>query len=108
MKPISRRTILRGMGTALTLPWLEAMTPLTSLAKQTTGTPGSPLRVAFLMVPNGAHMAQWTPESEGASFEFPRILKPLNPFKDDLLVLSGLSQDLAAAHGDGGGDHARS
>lgn len=64
--------------------------------------------MAFLYVPNGAHMQAWTPETEGASFELPFILEPLKAFKDDLLVLSGLAQDNAAAHGDGGGDHARS
>jgi len=104
---ISRRTVLRGLGTAVALPWLEAMAPAAG-----TGAAGAaasaPKRMAFLYVPNGAHMQDWTPSKEGADFELPFILEPLKPFKDDLLVLSGLAQDTAAAHGDGGGDHARS
>ena len=103
---ISRRTALRGLGTAVALPWLEAMAPAADLAKGAVA-PG-PRRMAFLYVPNGAHMAAWTPEKVGEGFDLPPILKPLAPFKDDLLVLSGLAQDGAHAHGDGGGDHARS
>src|SRR5678816_3193349 len=64
--------------------------------------------MAFLFVPNGAHMPDWTPSLEGADFELPYILQPLQPFKNDLLVLSGLAQDRGRANGDGGGDHARS
>ena len=52
-------------------------------------------------------MPAWTPTTEGADFELPHILEPLSPFKQDLLVLSGLTQDGARSHGDGGGDHAR-
>src|SRR5947209_116478 len=68
----------------------------------------APRRMAFLYVPNGAHMADWTPKNEGGAFELPPILEPLAPFRDDLLVLTGLAQDNAHAKGDGGGDHARS
>ncbi len=105
--PISRRTILRGLGTAIALPWLEAMAPAADLARRGLAGP-SPRRMAFLYVPNGAHMQDWTPETFGDDFELPFILEPLAPFRDDLLVLSGLAQDGAFAHGDGGGDHARS
>lgn len=97
--PLSRRTVLRGLGTALALPWLEALAPA---AGQTL-----PLRLAFLYVPNGIHMADWTPKTEGPGFELPWTLQPLAPVKDDLLVLTGLTADKARAHGDGGGDHAR-
>ena len=98
-RQISRRTVLRGLGTAVALPWLEAMA---SAASPTGGTlPAGPKRMAFLYVPNGAHMQAWTPESEGSSFELPYILEPLKSYKDDFLVLTGLSQDNAAAHGDG-------
>src|SRR4051812_4104231 len=99
---ISRRAVLRGLSTPIAPPWLEAMAPATALAG---GAPRPlPKRMAFLYVPNGAHMEAWTPAKEGADFELPHILEPLERFKDDLLVLSGLSQDNAAAHGDGGGD----
>ena len=100
---ISRRTALRGLGTALALPWLEAMAP----AQAAAGQP-APLRMAFLYVPNGVHMPGWTPTAEGADFDLPAILEPLQRFRDDLLVLSGLAQHNAFALGDGGGDHARS
>jgi hypothetical protein len=103
---ISRRAVLRGLGTAVALPWLEAMAPAADLAGGSARS--SPRRMAFLYVPNGAHMQAWTPKEEGDGLELPFILEPLEPFKDDLLVLSGLAQDGAAAHGDGGGDHARS
>jgi Protein of unknown function (DUF1552) len=105
--PISRRTVLRGMGTAVALPWLEAMA---SAASPSAASPvhAAPKRLAFLYVPNGAHMQDWTPKKEGAGFDVPFVLEPVKEFKDDLLVLTGLAQDNAAAHGDGGGDHARS
>jgi hypothetical protein len=101
--PISRRTALRGLGTALALPWLEAMAP--ALAADGSGPP---IRMAFLYVPNGIHMAEWTPPAVGTDFALPKILEPVAPFKKELLVLSGLAQDKARDHGDGPGDHARS
>ena len=105
MMPISRRTILRGLGTAIALPWLEAMAPIASAAGPAAA---SPRRMAFFYVPNGVHMPDWTPGSTGVMPRLPEILNPLASFKDDLLVLTGLTQDGAFAHGDGGGDHARS
>ena len=63
--------------------------------------------MAFLYVPNGINMAEWTPKDEGAGFELPPTLEPLQPFKDDFLVLTGLTADKARPHGDGAGDHAR-
>ena len=109
MNPISRRTILRGMGTAIALPWLEAMAPTTLRAASAAGPMAAeaPRRMAFFYVPNGVHMPDWTPKG-GPALELPEILRPLGSFKDDLLVLTGLTQDGAFAHGDGGGDHARS
>jgi hypothetical protein len=103
---ISRRTVLRGLGTAMALPWLEAMGPAAAFAGGSDKKP--PLRMAFLYVPNGVHMPDWTPQAEGSDFELPKILEPLKEFKDDMLVLSGLAQHNAFALGDGGGDHARS
>jgi hypothetical protein len=105
--PISRRTLLRGLGAAVALPWLEAMGPLTSWAAEAVAEKAAPNRVAFLYVPNGKNMADWTPKAEGSDFELPTILQPLAPVKDDLLVLTGLTADKARPHGDGGGDHAR-
>ena len=71
------------------------------------GRPEPRLGLAFLYVPNGVHMPDWTPKEVGESFALPPVLEPLRTFRDDVLVLSGLTLDPARAHGDGGGDHAR-
>jgi hypothetical protein len=108
---ITRRSVLRGLGTAIALPWLEAMFPsLTQAAPQADAsgiTAGRPVRLAFLYVPNGVHMEDWTPKEEGENFALPSTLEPLAAFKNDLCVLTGLTQQKAFANGDGGGDHAR-
>lgn len=104
---LSRRTVLRGMGVAMSLPWLEAMGPVAAWADGPTAESAAPNRLAFIYVPNGKNMADWTPKREGADFDLPAILEPLAPVKDKLLVLSGLTADKARANGDGGGDHAR-
>ncbi len=109
---LSRRTVLRGLGTVMALPFLEAMAPSTALA----GALGAvskrgaapPVRMAFIFVPNGVHMPDWTPAAAGSDFELPHILQPLRSVQDDLLVLSGLTHDKGRANGDGPGDHARS
>jgi hypothetical protein len=74
------------------------------------GAPGAkaPLRMAFLFIPNGAHMPAWTPATEGADFELPSTLEPLAKLRDKFMVLTGLSHDTGFPHGDGAGDHARS
>ncbi|MCX7664907.1 MAG: DUF1552 domain-containing protein [Gemmataceae bacterium] len=109
-KIISRRTMLKGLGTAIALPWLESMGPIVSWASSTAQSQGKtvPNRMAFIYVPNGVNMADWTPKTEGAlGDDLPAILNPLKPFKDRLLVLSNLTADKARPNGDGGGDHAR-
>lgn len=106
-KRISRRTALRGIGISLSLPWLEAMGPLTAWAENAAPQTVAPNRMAILYVPNGINMADWTPKQEGSAFELPPILEPLAGVKDKLLVLTGLTADGARPHGDGGGDHAR-
>ncbi len=104
--PISRRTLLRGLGAALALPYLDIMGPLTAHA--TEDKPRTiPNRLAVLYVPNGKNMPDWTPAAEGADFELPHILQPLADVKDKLLVLTGLTADKARPNGDGPGDHAR-
>ena len=104
---IPRRTFLRGLGAAIALPMLDAMLPTRALAGAIGGKK-TPVRMAFMFVPNGAHMPDWTPASDGADFDLPYILQPLQAHKSELLVLSGLTQDKGWANGDGGGDHARS
>ncbi len=66
-----------------------------------------PLRMAFLYVPNGVHMADWTPKDDGPTSSFPPTLKPLQPFQERSAVLTGLTLDKARPNGDGPGDHAR-
>jgi len=91
----------------MALPMLEAMAPAISRAASVVAPSGPPRRMAFIFVPNGVNMADWTPRTVGPEFELPAILEPLNSVKEDLLVLSGLAHDKARPHGDGGGDHAR-
>jgi len=104
---IARRTLLRGAGVAMSLPWLEAMGPQNAWAEDAAPQSVAPSRMAFLYVPNGKHMADWTPKQEGENFDLPPILEPLAGVKNKLMVLSGLTADKARPHGDGGGDHAR-
>ena len=91
----------------MSLPWLESMRPMTAWADNGEPTRDAPNRMAFLYVPNGVNMEDWTPKSEGSDFELPPILKSLAPVRDQLLVLTGLTADKARPNGDGGGDHAR-
>jgi len=89
---------------------LEAMVPATKLlaASQSVAGSGFPKRMAFVFVPNGINMADWTPTATGSDFELPKILEPLSSVREQLMVLSGLTHDKARPHGDGAGDHARS
>ncbi len=103
-KRMNRRDVLRGAGVAIGLPLLEAMAPRRAWA----AADPSLLRVAFLYVPNGMHMPDWTPATEGRDFQLPPILKPIERLRAKVNVLSNLACDGARAHGDGGGDHARS
>lgn len=104
---LSRRTFLRGLGVALPLPWLEIMGAQNAWAESADPKTVAPNRMAFLYVPNGKHMPDWTPQKEGAGFDLPPILEPLAAVREKLLVLTGLTADGARPHGDGGGDHAR-
>jgi hypothetical protein len=106
-KHIPRRTFLRGMGVTLALPLFDAMLPAQTPLSKTVAGPR--LRASFLYMQHGAIMSQWTPEKQGAGFEFKRILKPLEPFRDRLLIVSGLEVKTAGpAPGESGGDHVRS
>src|ERR1700730_10129539 len=103
-KALARRTFLRGMGTAVALPFLDAMSP----AFASSRLPGkTPVRMAFVYVPNGIMMNGWNPEYEGKLGELPRILKPMEPFKDDITLLGNLTHNAGRALLDGAGDHAR-
>jgi hypothetical protein len=102
-KCLSRRTVLRGLGASVALPFLDSMTPAMA-APETTSRP---VRLAFIAIPNGVNLPDWTPRGKGRLFAFSPILKPLEPYRDDLLVLSGLAHANAYDLGDGPGDHAR-
>lgn len=105
---LNRRTLLRGAaGAMMALPWLEAMSK-PAMAARSLGTVEAPRRMAFMYVPNGMHMPDWTPSQTGAGFELTPILKEFGQFRDKMTVLSGLTLNGARALGDGGGDHARS
>jgi hypothetical protein len=105
---INRRTLLKGLGATIALPWLEAMIPpIFSAEASAVAKAAAPRRMAFFYVPNGVKMDDWKPEAEGTDFKLPSILEPLQAFQKDLNVISGLAADKARPHGDGPGDHAR-
>ena len=96
--------MLRGFGAAIALPALDAMRPALGAAR--AGAKPA-IRMAISYVPNGIVMKDWTPAADGPEYEFTRILKPLAPYRDRLLVLTNLAQHNGNALGDGAGDHAR-
>ena len=87
-KSLPRRTILRGLGATMALPFLEAMLPAFSLRGRAAAKPVH--RFQTFYVPNGMAMEYWSPKGEGKDFEFSPILEPLAPYRDQMLVLSGL------------------
>ena len=99
-KSIPRRTVLRGFGASLALPLLDGMVPAFAALRNTAANPVR--RYGVVYVPNGMMMNHWTPATDGTEFEFPLVMKPLEPFRQHIQVLSGM-------HGvDGEGPHARS
>lgn len=108
----SRRQFLRGLGACVALPAFESLAPMkllagTNAAALAATASGAPLRTAFIYFPNGAIPAAWWPEGEEANFELNRTLKPLEPFRQHVQILSGLDHRNAMPGPDGGGDHAR-
>ena len=99
---LRRRTFLRGLGTTLALPLLDAMVPALS-AKSVSRTP----RLGFIYIANGVIQDHWNPRSVGPNFDLPPILKPLGALKDQVNILSDLSHLQADTFGDGTGDHPR-
>jgi len=98
-KHLPRRTFLRGVGVTLALPLLDSMLPAQTALSKTAANP-SP-RLGFVYVPHGAVMDKWTPATEGTGFEFSPILKPLEPFRDQLNIVSGFGHkaaDTTAVH----------
>lgn len=99
-KHLSRRTFLRGTGAVVALPFLDAMAPAQTPVRQSAATPKT--RFACIYVPHGATMDKWTPATTGTGFEFSEILKPLEPFRERINVISGLAHPYVA--GAGGAD----
>src|SRR2546427_9512035 len=103
---LPRRTFLRGVGVTLALPLLDAMVPAFSVVTKTAARPVK--RLGFVYTPNGATMSAWTPADEGPALtELSPTLSPLTPFRDQVVVPTGLSQKLAESMGDGNGEHSR-
>ena len=104
-KALARRTFLRGIGTAIALPFLDSMVPASGIAATAASRPA--MRLGFVYHPVGMIMDRWTPATEGAGFEFTPTMQALEPFRERIVVLSGLAQVQGRALGDGPGDHAR-
>ncbi len=88
-KHLSRRTVLKGVGTTIALPLLDAMSPAATAWAQTAAG-SAPQRLAFVGFPHGAIMDQWSPRQTGRDYEMSPILTPLEPFRDHLTIVSGL------------------
>jgi len=99
-KHLSRRTFLRGTGAVIALPFLDAMAPAQTPVRRTAAAPKT--RFAGFYVPHGATMDKWTPATQGTGFEFTEILKPLEPFRGHVNIVSGLAHPYVA--GAGGAD----
>ena len=106
---ISRRTVLRGLGVAMALPLLETMgwaeTPKAG-AGAAKGAVRSPVRSMFIMIPNGVVYDNWKFKKDAPGV-IPRILQPLTPVMNEVLVINNLVHKKGFANGDGAGDHAR-
>jgi hypothetical protein len=106
--PVSRRTVLKGLGISLAVPVLDSAVPRLGFAAEGVASVAPPRRMACLFVPNGVNIPEWRPSTYGYGFQLSSTLEPLAPVQDDLLVFSGLTHDKGRANGDGPGDHARS
>jgi len=104
--PISRRTVLKGLGVSMALPLLDAMLPKMAIGQQAAAQL-FPRRFAVVYFPHGVLTRDWTIVGTGTNYTFSKLLQPLAPFRDDIMILSGLTCDKARPHGDGTGDHAR-
>jgi Protein of unknown function (DUF1552) len=100
MSPFTRRTMLRGMGAALALPWMES---LPALASGAAASSKPPVRMCFWYVPNGVHLPTWFPQREGALVDLPETLRPLSFARDYLNCFHGLTHNTAQTNGDSEG-----
>src|SRR4051812_47687556 len=101
-KSLPRRTFLKSVGATVALPFLDSMVPAFA------AVPKAPIRLAFLYVPNGIDMKNWNVAQEGAlPAELPRIIKPLEAFRGDMIQIGNLTNNSGRALLDGAGDHGR-
>src|SRR5690349_8906392 len=98
-KHLSRRTLLKGAGVSIALPLLDAMIPAGTALAQTAARPAT--RLGFVYFPHGALQDEWQPRQTGQDFDFPYIVKPLEPYRDQLTIVSGLRNK----GGEGGTPH---
>jgi Protein of unknown function (DUF1552) len=103
-KHLPRRTFLRGLGASVALPLLDAMTPAFATGSKRASAPE---RLLIVYAPTGMMPQYWYPDRTGTEFELARIMKPLETYRKDILILSNLAHRNALALGDGPGDHAR-
>ena len=101
---ISRRQVLRGLGSMISLPFLESFG---ARAFAATKPVTKPVRAAWMYIPNGVNVEQWMSTGDGASYQLSPSLQQIAQHRNDFMVVSGLMQDFARSHGNGGGDHAR-
>ena len=107
-KHLSRRTVLRGAGVTLALPFLQSMVPAGALAQESGGDK-PPCRLACIYIPHGSVMDKWMPRGEGRDFQFSPILQSLEPLRESVNVISGLALPLAyGKDASAGANHARS
>lgn len=101
---LPRRTFLRGAGVAIALPFLDAMVPALAAAGESSAT----MRLGFFYVPNGMYLPNFHPQGAGGrNYEMTTILKPLEPLREHVTVLTGLSNRGVISHNEGGGVHTR-
>src|ERR1700679_395220 len=107
---VSRRKVLRGLGTAMALPFLESLLPSRAFGAVAdaaiTKAAVGPKRLAWIYVPNGIDMQNWTPATFGADYQLTPTLSTLKAYRERMLVISGLVCEKANQNGDGAGDHA--
>ena len=109
---LDRRRFLRGVGGSFAIPALASLVPLRSIAADSVTTPattttGTPLRMAFMSIPNGVQQDHWFPKGTAKDFSLNETMKPLEPLKEHVQVISGLKHEHATPGNDGAGDHAR-
>ena len=104
-RAIPRRLVLRGLGASIALPLLDGMVPALTAQTRTAAQPVR--RFGVVYVPNGVVIDQWTPATDGAGFTFSPILQPLEPFRDQITVLTGLTQNINGLTAQSGAVHGR-